>query len=299
MRNRLVAGVDLGGTKIYTAVADLRGNLISEFKCPTCASRGPAPVIEEIVSTIDETLRLAGADRKSLKAVGIGTPGPVNYSTGVVADPPNLKGWHNIPLRKILTKELGCKIDVDNDANLAGLAEVRFGAARGLTEVVYVTASTGVGGGIICNGRLYRGADGAAGEVGHMTILPGGPKCNCGNRGCLEALASGTAFSKRHGYTTEEAYRRVKNGDVKAAADVGELADWLGIGLSNIANIFNPQAIVVGGGLANMGSMLFTPLRAAVKKYGFSIAGRNVRILRSKLGKRVGVMGAVALAIEG
>jgi glucokinase len=165
--------------------------------------------------------------------------------------------------------------------------------------VVYITASTGVGGGIICNGRLYRGADGAAGEVGHMTVYPCGPRCNCGKSGCLEAVASGTAFFKKNGYSTEEAVKRAKSGDEKALEHISELAGWLGIGLANIANIFNPQAIVVGGGLSNMGTFLFKPLREAVKKHGFSIAGRNVKILRSKLGRRVGVLGAVALALEG
>jgi len=295
---KLVVGVDLGGTKIYTAAADLKGHLLSEVKRPTGALRGPKAVIEEIVSTIEEAILKSGPGVKSVEAIGIGAPGPVNFSTGMVVDPPNLPGWRSVPLKKILGRKLGTRIAVDNDANLAGLAEVRYGAAKGLSEVVYITASTGIGGGLIFNGKLYRGADGAAGEVGHMTIIPGGPECNCGNHGCLEAVASGTAFLKLHGYTTEEAVERIKKGDRVALSHVEELACYLGIGLANITNIFNPQAIVVGGGMSNMGPLLFKPLRTAVKKYGFSIAGRRVKLLKSSLGKRVGVMGAIALALE-
>ena len=301
MPRNLVAGVDLGGTKIYTAVADLKGRIVSEVVVPTGAARGPAAVIDTIVRSIDDALHTAGRSRAALKAVGVGAPGPVSYATGTIADPPNLPGWHDIPLRAILRKKLRVKVSVDNDANLAGLAEVRYGAARGFTEVVYITASTGVGGGIIVSGQLYRGADGAAGEVGHMTVLPGGPRCNCGNRGCLEAVASGTAFRRRHGYTTEEAAARAAKGGAagrRAMRDVAGLADWLGLGLANLANLLNPEVIVVGGGLTNLGPMLFTPLRKAVRKYGFSIAGERVKVLRAKLGKRVGVMGAVALALE-
>jgi len=295
---KLVVGVDLGGTKIYTAAANLKGSILSEDKRPTGASRGPKAVIKEIVSSIEDVVFQTGSGIKSIKAIGVGAPGPVNFLTGTVMDPPNLPGWHSVPLKKILGKRLGIRIEVDNDANLAGLAEVRFGAAKGLSEVVYITASTGVGGGLICNGKLYRGADGAAGEVGHMTIIPNGPLCNCGNRGCLEAVASGTAFQRLHGYSTEEAVQRIKNGDHLALVHVEELACNLGIGLANITNIFNPQAIVLGGGMSNMGPLLFKPLRTAIKKYGFSIAGRRVRLIKSSLGKRVGVMGAIALALE-
>lgn len=302
MPQNVVAGVDLGGTKIYTATADRHGRIISEVVVPTRAERGPAAVIDEIVHSIDDALCAAGAGRSSIISVGVGAPGPVSYATGIIEDPPNLPGWKHVRLRAILSKKLGRRVLVDNDANLAGLAEVRFGAARGFGDVVYVTASTGIGGGIIVGGEILRGADGAAGEVGHMTVLPAGPMCNCGNRGCLEAVASGTAFRGRFGYTTEEAGRKIAQGGAgakKARRDVEELADWLGLGLANLANILNPEVIVVGGGLSNLGPLLFVPLTKAVRKYGFSIAGRRVKVLRAKLGKRVGVMGAVALALEG
>ncbi|MFA6033939.1 MAG: ROK family protein [Myxococcota bacterium] len=298
MAGRVVAGVDLGGTKIYTAIADSGGALISEIMIPTNAQRGPAAVIDDIVMTIDRALSDAGLKRGRLKAVGIGAPGPVDFKTGVVEDPPNLHGWKHVSLRTILAGKVGTVVHVDNDANLAGLAEVRFGAAVGLTEVVYVTASTGVGGGLVLGGRLYRGADGAAGEVGHMTVMPGGPLCGCGNRGCLEAVGSGTAFMKKYGYGAQEAGALARAGDETARTQIAELAGMLGLGLANLANIFNPQAIVVGGGLSNLGPLLFVPLRKAVREYGFSVAGRNVRILRARLGKRVGVMGAIALALD-
>ncbi|MBI5529568.1 MAG: ROK family protein [Deltaproteobacteria bacterium] len=301
MAKSALVGVDLGGTKIYTAVADLRGRIISEVIVPTGAERGPAAVIDEIVRSVDDALCAAGIGRRALKAVGAGAPGPVVFARGLIADPPNLPRWCNVPLGAILEERLGTTVLVDNDANLAGLAEVRFGAAKGFRDVVYVTVSTGIGGGIIFGGEVFRGADGAAGEVGHMTVLPGGPRCNCGNRGCLEAVASGTAFRRLHGYTTKDAAERIARGGVsgrKARRDIDELAEWLGLGLANLANILNPQVIVVGGGLSNLGPILFVPLRKAVKKYGFSIAGRRVKVLRAKLGKRVGVMGAIALALE-
>lgn len=301
MARNLVAGVDLGGTKIYTAVADRRGRLVAEVVVPTDAARGPRAVIDTIVQSIDDALGAAGSGRTALAAVAVGAPGPVNFATGTIEDPPNLPGWRHVPLRALLSKRLGVMVAVDNDANLAGLAEARFGAARGYTEIIYVTASTGVGGGIIAGGSVYRGADGAAGEVGHMTVLPGGPRCNCGNRGCLEAVASGTAFRRRHGYSTEEAAALAKKGGAagrRARRDVADLAGWLGLGLANLANIFNPEVIVVGGGLTNLGPLLFTPMKRAVRASGFSIAGERVKVLRAGLGSRVGVMGAVALALE-
>jgi glucokinase len=296
-----VVGVDLGGTKIYTAAADLRGRIVSEVVLSTRAERGPAAVIDEIVKSVDDALCAAGAGRRAVKTVGVGAPGPVDFARGLIADPPNLPRWRNVPLRSILKKRLGVPVLVDNDANLAGLAEVRFGAARGFGDVVYVTVSTGIGGGILFGGQIHRGADGAAGEVGHMTVFPGGPRCNCGNRGCLEAVASGTAFRRLRGYTTKDAADRIARGGAlgrKARRDIEDLADWLGLGLANLVNIFNPQVIVVGGGLSNLGPVLFVPLKAAVRKYGFSIAGRRVKVLRAKLGKRVGVMGAIALALD-
>ncbi|MBU0686578.1 MAG: ROK family protein [Candidatus Margulisbacteria bacterium] len=317
MAKQYVIGVDLGGTKISAALADHKGNLIQQIKVPTQASLGKNAVINNMVRTINELILVKGIKLNQIKAIGVGAPGPVLVDKGIVENPPNLTGWKRVNLKRILQKKLHCKVILENDANLAALAEARVGAGQGIKNFVYITVSTGIGGGIIINGDLYRGANGAAGEVGHFIVDQTGNKCGCGNLGCLEAMASGLAMRKiavrklRERYSkilelvdgdidrvdAEVIARAAKAGDALAKEIIHEIVDVLAKGFAGIVNILNPSLIVVGGGLANIGSLLFTPLNKRVKKYALPTTGRAVKVIKAKLGDHAGVIGAIQVCL--
>ena len=194
---RPVIGIDLGGTKISTALIDSAGTIITHDYRETRATEGQKAVIERMLDAARRVMAQAGVNQAQVAAAGIGAPGPLDVEAGVVVAPPNLPGWDRVPLRRLIENRLGITTFLENDANAAALGEHRFGAGRGVEHMIYVTASTGIGGGLILNGRLYHGASGMAGEIGHITIMPYGPLCGCGNRGCLEALAAGTAIARQ------------------------------------------------------------------------------------------------------
>jgi len=315
---KYVVGVDLGGTKIYTALADDRGRLVAETTVPTTAAEGPGAVIARIVSTVREVQgAVSGATHLTL-ALGVGSPGPLDPVTGVVHDTPNL-GWHNVPLKKILEEMVGIPVLVDNDANLAALGEYYFGAGRGSRHMVYVTVSTGIGGGLIIDGRIYRGAGGGAGELGHMVLDPDGPLCGCGRRGCLEALASGTAIASRArelvaagggetilreaggsageitAITVAEAARR---GDQEAVGIIEKAGTYLGMGLAGVVNLLNPDMLVLGGGAFKAGRLFWDSMAGEMSARTLTSSLDNVRVVAAGLGGKSGLMGAVALALE-
>ena len=191
---RLAAGVDLGGTKIYSLVADSEGHVLGEDRRPTNAALGVDSVVERIVASVRAALEHADLEFADVEGLGISTPGPCDPARGLISEAPNL-GWIDVPLVELVRKKVGIRTLLENDAAAAAYGGMRFGAARGKQHVLYVTLGTGIGGGIIIDGRIYRGASGAAGEVGHLVLEPDGPLCNCGSRGCLEALAPGTAIA--------------------------------------------------------------------------------------------------------
>jgi glucokinase len=254
---------------------------------------------------------------QELAAIGIGAPGVSDPVRGVVFTSPNLPGWHNVPLRDIVARESGVPSYLINDANAAALGELYFGAARGMRQVVYVTVSTGIGGGIIIDGELYCGSVGTAGEIGHMTIDANGPHCQCGNSGCWEVLASGTALADRARQQikggTKTSILDLAGGDlekvtapvIQAAAEQGDpLAGeliartgyYLGVGLANLINIFNPELIVIGGGLSNIGDALLGPAIRVAGERSFKEAYQSVRFTLPELGADAGVLGAAAFA---
>lgn len=315
----LALGVDLGGTKILTAVANSNGELLSRDYTETSAEKGYKVVIESIVASANRALVQAGKSVGELAAIGIGAAGLSNPETGVLFTSPNLPGWHDVPLRDAIEKKLSKKTFLTNDANAAALGELYFGVARGAHNFIYVTISTGIGGGIIINGKIYAGALGTAGEVGHMTIDSEGPLCNCGNRGCWETLASGTALAReaRHKIkegartsileyasgdidrvTAEIVYRAAMAGDALAKELIARTGYYVGIGLANLINIFNPELIVIGGGLSNMGDMLLEPAFKVAGDRAFKQSFKAVRFARAELGRDSGVLGAVVFALE-
>lgn len=312
-------GVDLGGSKILTAVTDSQGNMRSRDYRVTPAGKGLEAVIQEILLSAGRTSDQAGIAIAELAAIGVGAPGISNPETGVIFTSPNLPGWHNVPLRDIIERKSGKKTFLINDANAAALGELYFGAGRGARNLIYITISTGIGGGIIINGELYTGAIGTAGEVGHMTIDHNGPLCNCGNTGCWEALASGSALAKEAKHRIEEGAKTsildcasgsVENvtaqviqtaagyGDPLAKELITRTGYYIGVGLANLINIFNPEVIVIGGGLSNMGAMLLDPAFTVGGERAYKEAYRAVRFAMAELGGNSGVLGAAAFALR-
>ncbi len=304
-------GVDVGGTKILAGVVTARGKLLAREETATSAGDGPEAVTGRIVSVIKGCVRSA----HGVRGIGIAVAGLVESGEGVVATSPNLPGWNRVPLGRMVEKELGLPTYVINDANGAALGEHRFGAGRGVSNLINVTLGTGIGGGIIIGGRLYAGTLGTAGEIGHMTIEAKGATCACGNDGCWEALASGTAVTREarerlqagvrsslqelagqglHKITTEAVSQAAREGDRMAGEIILQAAVYLGVGLANLVNIFGPEVIIIGGGMARMGDMLLEPALKVMKTRAFDVPARAVRVVPAELGVDAGVLGAVA-----
>lgn len=316
--DNLVLAIDLGGTKIVTALVDRKGRIISRDRRETEARKGLSAVVGRMIDAVSKVTKGDGATVGEITVVGIAAPGPIDVESGLVTTPPNLPGWKDVPLRQMIQDELGLPTTLENDANAAALAEHRFGAGRGTAHMIYVTASTGIGGGFVVNGQLNRGATGAAGEIGHMTIVAQGPYCSCGNRGCLEALASGTAIARRarervaRGVPTLIAElaegdrdrisaklvaQAAAQGDIEAQEILNDAMNYLGVGMANLVNLFNPELIVIGGGLTNMGDPLFDSVRRVIDRRAFPAAAQAVKVVPAYLGEDVGVLGAAAVAM--
>lgn len=293
-------GIDLGGTELRAAAVDDAGRVLRHAHLPTAARAGPDAVISQMAALVDDVS--SGLDPVG---IGIGSPGPLDAAAGTVIHAPMLDGWRDVPLARLTTLRLGLPTRIENDANVAALAEWRFGAGQGLSHMVYVTVSTGIGGGIIIDGRLLHGNRGMAGEIGHMTITEQPIPCACGGFGCWEALASGSALGRRATeaalgsegpMTAREVAKRAEAGDEQAQRLLQEEARYLGIGFANLLHLYAPEMIVVGGGLSAC-------LAAMQAEIGRTIAARAmpayraVPIVPAGLGSRAGVIGAALLAL--
>ena len=311
---KCVIGVDLGGTHIRAMCADQDGTPVRRAWQRTHAKEGPEPVIARILETIGEAMQ--DVDPADVLAVGVGAPGPIDPS-GVLHDPPNLPGWGSISITDRLGEALGIPVYAGNDANLAALGEHRFGAGQGVNDLVYLTVSTGIGGGIISGGRLLTGARGFAAELGHQTLVPEGPICGCGQPGHLEALASGPAIARDAKAALEQgresiilkhadSFESITAASVSAAAAEGdelavELMDqagfYVGLGLVNVIHIVEPRRILIGGGVSKAGELLLKPVRDTIRQRVMSPIYHSVEVLPAELGADVGLMGAAALAL--
>ncbi|MBU2608471.1 MAG: ROK family protein [Chloroflexi bacterium] len=318
-RDTLILGIDLGGTKILTAVVNTQGEMLSRDHSITPAREGQQAVVRSIFESVGRVLDQAHIATADLVAIGVGAPGLSNPETGFLFTSPNLPGWKDVPLRDIIEKELGKKVFLINDANAAAVGELYFGAGRGARNFIYITVSTGIGGGIIIDGKIYTGSVGMAGELGHMVIDDEGPLCNCGNMGCWETLASGTALAReaRHKIkdgvassilqlaggdlekiNAEAIHKAARTGDNLATELIAKTAYYLGVGLANLINIFNPEVIVIGGGVSNIGDMLLEPAFEEAGRRAFKPSYQAVRFARAELGRNSGVLGAAAYALE-
>jgi len=295
----MIIGVDLGGTKILTALADSKGHIISTARIDTLASLGQNQVINNILRSINTVCKQAKVPLSRVSRIGIGAPGPI-LGRAIIVSPPNLPGWLNVNIKSMLQKKLNKQIYIENDANAAALGELLFGAGKGFRNLVYMTISTGIGGGIIIKGKVYTGALGTAGEIGHMVIEPKGPKCGCGNRGCLEALASGPAIARMAGTKNAlEAEIAARKGNKKAQKAINTAAKYIGIGIANINNILNPDIFVIGGGVSNMGSLLLDPVKSWAREFSMEASRKSLIIVPAKLKNNAGVMGAIAICMKG
>lgn len=309
--------VDFGGTNIRSAYFPEPGPTPErQVKIPTQAESGPEAVIARLVEAILEVM----PEKRDGIQIGIGTPGPLDPTTGIVYKAPNLVGWTDIALKSRLEEQLGCPVQLGNDANVAALGEWKFGAGQGTAHMIYLTISTGIGGGVIVNNRLLLGAHGLAAELGHITVKPGGERCGCGGRGHIEAEASGTAIARKAmagidaGVVTMLKERLDRSGAI-SAVDVGEAAeegdrfaleliaetgDLLGLLLADLAHVFNPQAFVLGGGVSQLGDLLFNPVRNSFEKYVMDPAySEDVLVVPPLLGDDAGLVGAMVLVNQG
>ena len=319
-RQQYIIGVDLGGTNIVAGAMTADGSRhLAMRSIPTNSSVGDEGVAERIGGLVEgvilDAMTETGAARTDFIGIGIGAPGPLDREEGIVLVAPNL-GWKDFPLRKRIQDRLKLRTTLDNDANCATFGEWWQGAARGGRNVVGLTIGTGIGGGIILNGALYHGSSDMAGEIGHTTIDLNGRHCKCGNYGCLEAYASATAIATRarevlvreegesmipglvngklEAITAQTVYDAAKRGDMIASEIVRDTAKYLGAGVANLLNVFNPDIVVLAGGVIAAGDALFEPLRAEVRRRAFSPAVRAVRIVPGELPGTAGVVGAVA-----
>lgn len=310
-------GVDIGGTKTIVAVADEKGKIIAQERINTPRERGPDAVLSEIVSAAKLLLSNASLSVRDIKAIGVGCGGPIDRKKGMIITAPNLPGWENLPIVEFFRNTFSAPTYIDNDVNLAALGEARRGHGVGREPMAYFNIGTGIGGGIIIDGQLYRGC-GNAGEFGHQIILPDGPKCVCGRRGCLESLASGTSIARRareylvtapgsailryadviQSVSAEHVALAAQDGDSLALQIWQETGEYVGLGIANVVNILHPRLVVVGGGVVKVGAVLLEPIRRTLWDRAMVELIRDVELLPSLLGDQAGIVGAIHLALE-
>jgi glucokinase len=313
----IYASVDLGGSKIAAMLASSGGEVLAERSVPTFSQEGPEGVLKRVATLVLEMAEAAG---RRPAALGMGVPGLIDLERGVTKFLPNLPSqWRDIPVRETLQAQLGCPIYMLNDARMATLGEMVYGHGQSSSTMVYFTLGTGIGGGVAIDGKLRLGPFGAAGELGHQTVLPGGARCGCGNRGCLETLASGPVLTSKGVWlmlsgraprlyelvngdaskiTPREMARAADLGDEAVREEIIRAAQYLGIGVANLVTALHPDLVVFSGGMSDIGPLLFDTVREVVQRRVRMFPPDNVRIERSLLGDRAGMWGGIALALK-
>lgn len=311
----LIAGIDIGGTKIALALAAPNCEIVCRATVPTLVEQGAARIFDRMLARLEEMREQQNAQ---ISKIGVGCAGPLDLKRGVAVSPPNLPGWNDFPIVQTIRERFGAPVVLDNDANVAALAEQRFGAGKNLQNLIYITVSTGIGGGVIADNRLLHGLTGNAGEVGHIVVMPGGVECGCGARGCLEAVCSGTGIARRFRARIEtgaksvltEKFENISQITAKHIAEAAAANDclaseiwdetvfYLARGVGNIIVMFEPEAVILGGGVAQTGDLLFKPLRELVKNQIKIFSTENIKILPAGLGADSGIYGALALVAD-
>lgn len=308
-----VLAVDLGATWMRAAVVTHEGEVLVRQERATLNGSEPGAVVDELASLLGQVRNESATEPR---AVCVAAAGLVAGDEGRVVVAPNISGFRDVPLAELLAQRLRIPVFVENDASAAALGEHRFGAGRGVRHLLHATLGTGIGGGIVIDGRLYRGAKGFAGEIGHIVLDPAGPRCSCGARGCLEALVSGTAFARRarrliesgkapilaaltegRDPTGEDLLAAARAGDLAAEAEIRNGGHVLGLGLASLLNVLNPERLTLSGGLLAMGELLLEPMHRAMRSLPYGpAAGTEVRL--TELGGDTGLLGAAAVAFE-
>lgn len=315
--SKLLCGIDLGGTKINTGIANKKGEIIANIIIDTKVEEGQEAVIKRMIKSVYTVMEMAEITLMDLVGIGIGVPGLIDAWEGLIIEASNLPGWHEVPIVDIFAREFNIHIRLDNDANAAAIGEYLFGSGRGYEDFIYLTVSTGIGGGAILDGKLYSGANSNASEIGHSTIDFNGPRCNCGNYGCFEAFASGTAIARYakeridSGEATliselsqggkikaEYVFEAANKGDRAAKDIIDKEGFYLGIGLVNILAFYNPEKIAIGGGVGSQWDLLKDEALKVVQERGLKPNTRVCEIVKAQLGKNVGLLGACGLVID-
>jgi len=305
MVKKFIIAIDVGGTNLKVALLGPGYNIRDRRILSTRRFIKKEKLIEAIASSVSNLVISHRLKKQDILGIGLGLPGPVDLKNGIVHFLPNLPGWKEVRLKDILQKKLKLPVFLDNDVNLMSLAEYKRGAARGSRNSVCLTLGTGVGGGIIIDGSIYRGRDNATGEIGHLPINEKGPRCNCRGIACLETYVGNNAIlrdAKRlfgRNISLEELSRLAQKGNPKARSLWSKVALRLGVALVGVVNLLNPDCIVIGGGVANSGKALFDKLRQTVKQRAMVIQGRRVKIVKAKLGGDAGIIGAAIMVKEG
>jgi glucokinase len=316
---KYIAGVDLGGTNVRVGILDKRAHILCEARRPTLADQGMPKALEQVVDALREALDKQGITPKELVGIGMGVPGLHDSARGICRFSPNFADAHNVPVTHPVEKAMGVATFMLNDVKTATLGEHRFGAGKGARHVVMITLGTGIGGGVISDGELRLGSTEGFSEVGHMVIEVHGRKCSCGNHGCWEALAGRDAIIERAvvklqsgrdsllGKRTGHDIRKVtpalitqcaRNGDGLCRDVLAETGHYVGVGLTNLITLYNPQVLIIGGGIAQAGELLLGPAKRAVAARAMMVPAATARIVRAKLGDDAGIVGAAVLVMR-
>jgi predicted NBD/HSP70 family sugar kinase/biotin operon repressor len=299
----VAAGIYFDHDEVRIALADLSSNVLAEDRCDTDVDHSATESIDLAVDMLEAVQAEAGIDSSQIVGVGVGLPGPIDRRSGKIGSAVILPGWAGVQAQKVLSWRLGLHVEVDNDANLGALAEASFGAGRGLTNIIYVMLGSGIGAGLVLDGRVHRGAAGLAGELGHVQVQPDGAVCRCGNRGCLETIAGeialAAALRPRLGreVTVRDLIDLVAAGELGATRVVNDAGRAIGRVLADLCNALNPEAIVVGGELSQVGKPLLDGIRESVDRYALPSTAQGVQVVLGELGDRAEIVGALALVI--
>ena len=310
--DRAVIGVDLGGTNLRTALVSPDGEILDKHKEATQAADGWMKVVARLIDNIKRQKEKGAQNGMEVSSVGVGAPGVILVNKGIVVKSPNFPDWNNLPLKNELEKALNIPVFIENDANAAALGEKWRGAGRDVASMILLTLGTGVGGGIILDNKVWHGADGMAGEIGHMTLIPDGRSCTCGNNGCLEMYASARGIVRSYreelekrnlsatakDITSEKVYQAAREGDAVARGVMKDMGRMLGIGIASLINIFNPERVVIGGGVKDAWSLFIGATHEEIMKRAFQVPAERTEIVPSSLGDDAGMVGAAAVALE-
>lgn len=312
-----VVGIDMGATHVTMLLANYAAHVVKDIEWTIDIDDGPQKIISQIDEHLHQMLMEMNLRMEEIKAICLGVPGPVVLRGGMVSEPPIMPGWDKFPIESYIQSLWDVPVTLGNDAELGAIGEWAYGAGRGEENLAYVKVGRGIGAGMLLDGQIYHGADGSAGEIGHITIDENGPLCSCGNRGCLEAMAGGNAVAKRavelvkKGQRTElstirpvdsiqskDVIAAACNGDLVAQQILSETGAHLGTAIAGLVNLFNPSMIIVGGGVSQIGDLLLEPIRQTVQKRSLRMASKRLRISTALLGRRSSAMGAVVQALS-